>query len=244
MLAQDGRGVIRGMSIIALGLLALGVAGLSFGWSPFLGAALVILALAVMAFTLYFFRDPERTSPVDAAPGAVISPADGRIIVIQDVAHEPIYLKGPATLISIFMSPLNVHVNRIPIDGEVAHVAYHPGQFKAAFESVASEVNERAIFGIQSAAGKVLFQQVAGFIARRIVYHLTPGDRVRVGERFGMIKFGSRVDVWLPAGSKIQVQLGDLTSAGVTVLGLLPGGAGVKPTPEVSRPVALEPVMA
>lgn len=177
---------------------------------------LIILPLAFLLFTLNFFRDPDRTAP--KADDVIVSPADGKVLFVKDVVDEK-YIKGKAKQISIFMSPLNVHVNRIPIDGKVDYVKYFEGQFIAAFEDKASDVNERSEFGIQSKYGKVFFTQVAGFVARRIIYDLKEGDNVNMGERFGMIKFGSRVDVVVAADDwTAQVKKDDIITAGETIL--------------------------
>lgn len=166
-------------------------------------------------FTLNFFRDPERVAP--KGEKLVISPADGKIIVIKKV-EEKEFFKSEAIQISIFMSPLNVHVNRNPISGEVKHFRYVAGEFFAAFEDKASEKNEQSIVGMENSYGRVLFKQIAGFVARRIVCPLKVGDTVVAGERFGMIKFGSRVDIFLPTNAKINVSVGDRPVAGETIL--------------------------
>lgn len=181
----------------------------------FLKSLLIILPLIFLIFSLYFFRDPDRTPP--KAENVVISPADGKILFVKDV-YDNKFINGKAKQISIFMSPLDVHVNRIPIDGKLEYLKYHKGEFVAAFEDKASESNERCEFGIQSKYGKILFTQVAGFLARRIVYEIKPGDTVKMGERFGMIKFGSRVDVVVPEEWTAKVKKGDHVSAGETIL--------------------------
>lgn len=176
---------------------------------------LTLLTLTLFGFTLNFFRDPDRTPP--AGEGLVLSPADGRVIKIATV-RENEFFGGDATLISIFMSPLNVHVNRNPIAGVVKHMRYVEGEYFAAFEDKASEKNEQMIVGIEGSSGKVLMKQIAGFVARRIVCELAVGDSVIGGERFGMIKFGSRVDVFVPTTSTLKVQVDDRTVAGETIL--------------------------
>ncbi len=183
--------------------------------NPILKYSLFVFTGLLTVFTLNFFRDPERTTPADK--NVIVSPADGKVIIIKEV-EEPGFIKGKATQISVFMSPLNVHVNRIPVDGTVNYVKYHKGQYIAAFEDKASEVNERSEIAIDSHLGKVLFTQVAGFVARRIVYDLKQGEQVSMGNRFGMIKFGSRVDVWVGQGFSSQVKVGDIVRAGETVL--------------------------
>jgi len=147
----------------------------------------------------------------------VVSPADGRVLFVKEVLDDK-FIKGRAKQISIFMSPLNVHVNRIPVTRRVDYLKYHKGEFIAAFEDKASEKNERAEFGITSSIGKVFFTQVAGTVARRIIYELKEGDEVKIGERFGMIKFGSRVDVVVPYHFKEKVKKDDNVTAGETIL--------------------------
>ncbi|MBM4167642.1 MAG: phosphatidylserine decarboxylase family protein [Ignavibacteria bacterium] len=177
--------------------------------------SVVALSIVLFGFTLNFFRDPERTTP--EGDRNVIAPADGKVIVVKKVLeHE--FFKSEAIQISIFMSPLNVHVNRNPITGKVTHYRYLEGEYFAAFEDKASEKNEQSIVGMENGHGKVLFKQIAGFVARRIVCPLRVGDTVVAGERFGMIKFGSRVDVFVPVSAKICVNVGDRPVAGETIL--------------------------
>lgn len=177
---------------------------------------LIFFSSAFILFTLYFFRDPDRITP--AGNNLIISPADGKIIFIKDV-HEDKFIKGDAVLISIFMSPLNVHVNRFPVDGTVQYFEHIPGKYLVAFEDKASDVNERTLIGIESKNGKILFKQIAGAVARRIVADLKIGMPAKAGERFGMIKFGSRVDVLLPKEKVIvKVNLDQKVSAGETIL--------------------------
>jgi len=176
---------------------------------------LILVAAFILFLTLNFFRDPERKTPTQK--GIVVSPADGKVIVIkQNITNE--YFGENCNQISIFMSPLNVHVNRIPISGKIEHLKYHDGKFIAAFEDKASKNNERMDTGIVSDGGKILFTQIAGFLARRIVNDLKIGDNVTIGERFGMIKFGSRVDIFVPQKWKPAVQLNDNVFAGETIL--------------------------
>lgn len=181
----------------------------------FLKIILIALPAFFLIFTLNFFRDPERKVP--SKNNIIVSPADGRILFIKEVLDNK-YIMGRAKQISIFMSPLNVHVNRIPITGRVEYLKYHEGEFIAAFEDKASEKNERAEFGINSKLGKVFFTQVAGTVARRIIYELREGDEVKIGERFGMIKFGSRVDVVVPYHWVEKVKKDDNVTAGETIL--------------------------
>ena len=199
--------VIICLAAIVLSLLFLEPKILKYGIP---GVFLVLLAL-----TVNFFRDPDRSTP--AGENLVIAPADGKIISIRQV-EEKEYLGSTATIVSIFMSPLNVHVNRNPITGTVRHLRYVKGEYFAAFEDKASEKNEQMVIGIENKRGRVLFKQIAGFLARRIVCTLTMGQQVKAGDRFGMIKFGSRVDVFIPAQTVVQAKVGDLTVAGETVL--------------------------
>ncbi len=181
----------------------------------FVKAVFIIIPLIFLLFSLYFFRDPERTTP--QGEKFVISPADGKVLFIKEVLDNK-FINGKAKQISIFMSPLDVHVNRIPISGKLEYLKYHEGKYIAAFEDKASEENERAEFGIESKYGKVFFTQVAGFIARRIVFEIKSGDSVKVGHRFGMIKFGSRADVVVPDNWQPKVKKGDHVKAGETIL--------------------------
>ena len=183
--------------------------------SNLLKLVLIVIPLFFLIFSLNFFRDPERTPPQE--DNVVVSPADGRVLFVKEVMDNK-YINDRAKQVSIFMSPLDVHVNRIPINGEVEYVKYLNGDFIAAFEDKASERNERAEFGIMSIYGKVFFTQVAGYIARRIIYNLKEGDKVKIGERFGMIKFGSRVDVVVPESWEVEVKKDDRVVAGETVL--------------------------
>jgi phosphatidylserine decarboxylase len=176
---------------------------------------LLVIAAVILFLTLNFFRDPERKIP--AQKGIIVSPADGKVIVIkQSIANQ--FVGENCNQISIFMSPLNVHVNRIPVNGKIEHLKYHEGKFVAAFEDKASDNNERMETGIAINGGRVLFIQIAGFLARRIVNDLQIGDDVVIGERFGMIKFGSRVDIFVPEDWTPAVQLNENVYAGETIL--------------------------
>ncbi len=185
---------------------------ISNGWIKY---PLLLLGIAFLLFNLNFFRDPDRTPPKEK--DVIISPADGKIVIVKDV-FEKRFLESEATQVSIFMSPLNVHVNRIPVDGRIDFLNYIKGDYLVAFHEKADLRNERSEIGITGRYGKMLFTQVAGFIARRIVFDLKLGDQVTMGERFGMIKFGSRSDVIVPRGWKLKVKLGDIVTAGETIL--------------------------
>ncbi len=168
---------------------------------------------------IYFFRDPERNTPADE--DLVISPADGVVVLIKDY-DEKVYIKDKCTQISIFLSPLDVHVNRNPISGKLEYLKYHPGKYLMAWNEHSSELNERADFGVLHPSGtKFFFKQITGFLARRIVYHIRKGDDLKAGERFGMMKFGSRMDIIVPSNVEIKVKEGDRTVAGESILGTI-----------------------
>jgi phosphatidylserine decarboxylase len=169
-------------------------------------------------FMAFFFRDPERKIP--EGEGLFVSPADGKVILIKDI-YEKDYLKSDTKEISIFMSPLNVHVNRVPCDGNVSIIKYSPGRFKAAYKDEASIKNENIVMVLDGKEGRVLVRQVAGFLARRAVCKAKIGDVLRRGERYGIIKFGSRLDVYLPKDVKVAVNLGEKVKAGETVIAIL-----------------------
>ncbi|MCK5076118.1 MAG: phosphatidylserine decarboxylase family protein [Calditrichia bacterium] len=170
----------------------------------------------VAVFNLYFFRDPERRVTSDA--NTIFSPADGKVVLIKEVLEQE-FFKGPALQISIFLSVFNVHVNRIPISGKVEYFKYKEGKFLAAFKHEASDSNEQTMIGISGNKGKVLFKQIAGIIARRIICTVKEGDEATQGDRMGMIKYGSRVDVFLPVSCKVFVKNGDVVKGGLSVLG-------------------------
>ncbi|HKL18083.1 MAG TPA: phosphatidylserine decarboxylase family protein [Halalkalibaculum sp.] len=175
------------------------------------------LSLALVVFILFFFRDPDRETPDDDS--LIISPADGKVVMVKEV-DEDIYMKSKAIQISIFLSPLNVHVNRVPASGTIEYVKYHPGVYLMAWDERASSMNERADFGLKLNSGiKIFFRQITGFLARRIVYSITEQDEVKAGSRFGMMKFGSRMDVLVPGEVEVSVKEGDRTVAGESVLG-------------------------
>lgn len=211
MITKYGYSTIGIVAIVSFVLICLSF----FSSIPTIKYLLIFSSILLMIFTLNFFRDPERVTPKDK--NLIISPADGKIIVIKEV-EENNYLHSNGKQISIFMSPLNVHVNRIPISGKVEYLKYRAGKFIKAFDDKASDENERMEIGINSPIGKVFFTQVAGFVARRIVTDLTLGDEVLCGRRFGMIKFGSRVDIVAPENFNVKAKVGDNVTAGETIL--------------------------
>jgi phosphatidylserine decarboxylase len=185
----------------------------AIGWKN-TGAVVLVLTL----FVLFFFRDPERTVP--AGGGVVVSPADGKVIVIKDI-FEPTYLKQDVKQISIFLSVFNVHVNRSPIDGTVELVKYNPGKFLVASVDKASLDNEQTSMIIANGKNKILVKQIAGLIARRIVCYAKAGDAIKRGERYGLIRFGSRVDIFLPKDAEIKVKLGDRVKGARDIIGVM-----------------------
>ncbi len=191
----------------ALPPLVLGLFALVPGWNWVAG-----ILFLLGAFVLYFFRDPQRTIPSE--PGMIVSPADG---LVMEVLDEP--LEGqPGQRISIFLSVFDVHVNRAPVEGEIRRIEYRPGRFYAAMRARASAENEQNMVRISSPQGDVVFKQIAGWIARRILCWKAVGDRVARGERVGMIRFGSRVDVWVPPDVEILVRRGQKVAGGSSVL--------------------------
>jgi phosphatidylserine decarboxylase len=183
------------------------LAGL-FSYAGMNWPASVLFALAL--FIAYFFRDPERLIPADE--GAIVSPADGKIV---GIAAEP----DKTTRVSIFLSVFNVHINRAPVSGVVESVFYRPGKFKAAFNATASVENEQNVLVIRSGSDRIRFSQIAGILARRIVCWKRPGDSVAKGERVGLIKFGSRVDIFLPENVALSIKLSDKVQGGASVIG-------------------------
>jgi phosphatidylserine decarboxylase len=191
--------------------LLLGAGALAAGWSWAAGL-LIFLGL----FTFYFFRDPERTPPAD--PDAVVSPADGRVVVItEEECHGQ-----PGQRISVFLSVWDVHVNRAPFAGTIRKVEYRPGRFFAALRARASEENEQNVFYLDTDRGPLVFKQIAGWIARRVLSWKEAGAPVQTGERIGMIRFGSRMDVWLPREAEVVVKKGQFVSAGSSMLARWP----------------------
>jgi len=212
MLAKEGFPTIT----VVFGFSLIVIYALSFA-PEWLGYIIYPLLAVLCGLVLYFFRDPDRITPDDDS--LIISPADGKVVLIQNV-DEKEYVGEPVTQVSIFLSPLNVHVNRNPVSGKLEYVKYYPGKYLMAWEDHASEMNERAHFGVRHTSGmKMMFKQITGFMARRIVYNIDEGDTIKAGERFGIMKFGSRMDLLLPKNVDIQVQIGDKTVAGESIIG-------------------------
>jgi phosphatidylserine decarboxylase len=212
--AREGLLFIAIAAVVAAGGFGFAISRRSWGlWL----AAFVLLLLAL--WVAYFFRDPERTG--DRGPSLVVAPADGKLIMITDV-DEPTFIGGRAIRLSIFMNVFNVHVNRYPVDGVVKYIHYNKGKFLNAAAEKSSLENEQMSVGVETGRYRVLIRQIAGLIARRIVTYSKLGEKVKQGDRMGIIRFGSRVDVFLPVGSTVRTKLGDATTAGVTILGDLP----------------------
>jgi phosphatidylserine decarboxylase len=212
--AREGYPFIGIATILAVAAFALALARRS--WALWL-LAIVITVLAL--WVAYFFRDPERTG--ERGTNIVVAPADGKLIMITEV-DEPSFVGGRATRLSIFMNVFNVHVNRYPVDGTVQYVHYNKGKFLNAAAEKSSLENEQSSVGIESGPYRILVRQIAGLVARRIVTYSQKGQHVKQGDRMGIIRFGSRVDIFLPTDAKLRVELGTLTTAGTTVLAELP----------------------
>ncbi len=197
--------MVRFLDGLGTGFSSLDAIGLTSSWPP-----------GPSGGSRFFFRDPERTPP--AVPGAVLAPADGRV---REVRELPDPFVGEAVRVSIFLSPLDVHVNRSPIAALVTDVEYRPGRFLAAYRSQASEENERWTLRLQGESARVTVSQIAGVLARRVVCRARPGDKLRAGERFGLIRFGSRTDLFLPKGTMLRCRSGDRVRGGETIIGVL-----------------------
>ncbi|MDP9200839.1 MAG: phosphatidylserine decarboxylase family protein [Gemmatimonadota bacterium] len=212
--AREGLLFIAIAAVVAAG--GFGFAITRRSWGLWL-AAFVLLLLAL--WVAYFFRDPERSG--ERGPSLVVSPADGKLIMITEV-DEPSFIKGRAIRLSIFMNVFNVHVNRYPVDGVIKYIHYNKGKFFNAAAEKSSLENEQMSVGVVTGRHLVLVRQIAGLIARRIVTYGKLGETVKQGDRMGIIRFGSRVDIFLPVSSTLRAKVGDITVAGVTILAELP----------------------
>jgi len=208
--------------------LVLGAAALFLRWS-LAGGILFCLA----AFIFYFFRDPERAIPADA--GAIVSPADGRVVVVTEEENAG----RPGKRISIFLAIWNVHVNRSPAAGTITNMKYCPGKFSAAMRESASTHNEQNVITLATESGEITFKQIAGLIARRVVCWKKSGDRIARGERIGLVRFGSRADLWLPCDSELLVKVGDPVKGGSSVVAYWPPRAKSTP-PRAQKQVSSE----
>lgn len=210
------RGMVR--DGIFYGLAFVAVAAIVWHFTHF--ASLAAIPVILAAFFLWFFRDPSRKVP--AEPGLVVSPADGKVEEAELVATD----SGEKLRITIFLNVFDVHVNRTPVAGTVSLVEYREGQFLNAMRPESAVHNEQTLITIDAGAYRVSFKQIAGLLARRIVCNLKPGDQVARGQRMGLIKFGSRVDVLLPPEARLRVKTGDRVKSGSSVLAALPSSAG------------------
>ncbi|MBM4170660.1 MAG: phosphatidylserine decarboxylase family protein [Ignavibacteria bacterium] len=211
MITKYGLSTFIIVSIFSIGLIIVALL-IENAW---IKIPLLVIGTLLLLFTINFFRDPDRFPPTSKK--VIVSPADGEIVIIKNV-FEKRFLNADATQVSVFMSPLNVHVNRIPIDGTIDYLNYVKGDYIVAFHDKADLRNERSEIGITNKFGKMLFTQVAGFLARRIVFDLRLNDSVKIGNRFGMIKFGSRSDIIVPLGWDVKVKIGDKVTAGETII--------------------------
>ena len=212
----------EGYKIILVTMLLL--AGINIGMQAWLGdehfVFKIVLGISLIFFILIvqFFRNPFRDTVINDQH--IIAPADGKVVVIEET-EEPEYFKDKRRQISIFMSPVNVHVNRNPISGTVRYAKYHPGKYLVAWHPKSSTENERTTVVIQGTKAEVLFRQIAGALAKRIVYYVKEGQQVEQGAEMGFIKFGSRIDIYLPLNAQINVKLNDKTKGGETVIATL-----------------------
>jgi len=213
--AREGLVFIAIAALIAAGTFAVALNRRS--WPLWLLAFVLII---VALWVAYFFRDPERSGP--RGDRMLIAPADGKVVLIQEV-EEPAFMRGRTRRVSIFMNVFNVHVNRYPVSGTVRYVKYNPGKFLNAAVEKSSLENEQMSVGIETSSGRILMRQIAGLIARRIVTYSKEGDTVEQAQRMGLIRFGSRVDVFMPLAAVVRVKIGDMTVAGTTVIADMPG---------------------
>lgn len=215
MIHREGYATIF-LTILLIATLHLLTGHFGLGWTqPWLG----ILSAALLIIVLQFFRNPAR--PISTKDEHLLyAPADGKVVVIETV-REGEYYNEERLMISIFMSPLNVHVNRVPFSGKVAYRKYHPGKYLVAWHPKSSEENERMTVVIEGSHGSVLLRQIAGALARRIVNYLNPGEEVRQGQEMGFIKFGSRVDIFLPLDAKVLVEMGQVVRGNQDVIARL-----------------------
>lgn len=185
--------------------------------NEFIKWTVYVISFLLFVIILQFFRSPIRQ--LGQNDDIILCPADGKVVIIEE-AEEPEYFNGKRLQVSVFMSPINVHVNRNPINGVVRYFKYHPGKYLVAWHPKSSTLNERTSIVVQHANGhEVLFRQIAGLLARRIVWYVKEGQEVQQGHEFGFIKFGSRVDLFLPLGTKIDVKIGETVQGGITTIG-------------------------
>lgn len=216
---REGRGLIAFTTALMV-VLNVGISFTSSVFSPVvytgLSTTVLILSIVVLLLVLQFFRIPNLD--IIKNESHVLAPADGKVVVIEET-EEPEYLKSRRKQVSIFMSPINVHVNRMPVGGTISYARYHPGKYLVAWHPKSSTENERTSIAVKMSNGtEILFRQIAGALARRIKWYVKPGQSLQQGDEFGFIKFGSRVDIFLPPSARITVQVGDRTRGGKTVI--------------------------
>ena len=212
----------EGYKIIAVSVILFGIINLSFFYffsyaSPFLGGVIFVTTLILLLFIISFFRVPKRKLMV--REDAIVAPADGKVVAIEEVQADE-YFTDRRIQVSIFMSPLNVHVNRNPVGGEVVYSQYHKGKYLVAWHPKSSTENERHSLVYRKEGKEILVKQIAGAMAKRIINYLKAGQKVKQSEEMGFIKFGSRVDMFLPLDTKLQVKIGDKPQGGVTIVAI------------------------
>ena len=210
---REGYGIILGSTLFLVIVNGL----LTYFNAPILAQQISLsISLVFYLLVVQFFRDPQRTTP--QGENLIIAPADGKVVVIEEVT-EPEYFKGTRKQVSIFMSPINVHVNRVPVSGEVVYSEYHPGKYLVAWHPKSSTKNERTSIVVENEFfGKILYRQIAGAIARRIVNYAKVSNTVKQGEDSGFIKFGSRIDLFLPLNTKLNIKINQKVKGGITVI--------------------------
>jgi len=207
---------VYGLKFIFISIFLAVVCALWGAWKDSLVLFIIALAFAVLAiFLVYFYRNPSRTVP--NGNDLILSIADGRVLSVEEIEND--YIGGRGKKVSIFLSVLDPHINRVPTDGTVDYVRYNPGKFFQAFREKASDQNEQTEIGLDYGSGKIIFKQIVGILARRIVCNLNKGQQVSKGEIFGMIHFGSRAEIFLPENIEITVKPGQKVKAGTSVIG-------------------------
>lgn len=211
-LHKEGYGIILGTTLV--------LGGLNFALNYFLPQSIITTIVLAISLLLYvaivqFFRSPARTTP--SGDNLIIAPADGKVVVIEEVVETEFY-NSPRRQVSIFMSPVNVHVNRYPISGKVIFEKYHPGKYLVAWHPKSSTENERTTVVVENEKGSILFRQIAGALARRIVCYSKVGHKATIGGEYGFIKFGSRIDLFLPLEAEICVNMDQKTVGGETII--------------------------
>jgi phosphatidylserine decarboxylase len=212
---REGYKIIPISFLIILGLMVLLHVLLPAGWGTVVATILDLGGIVLMGLILNFFRNPHID--VKQNPAQILSPCDGKVVVIEEV-EDTLFFNKKVMQISIFMSPLNVHVNRNPISGAVKMVKYFPGKFLVAFDPKSSYLNEQSYVAVENEHMAVAYKQIAGYVARRIIYYIEEGTEVMQGAEFGFIRFGSRIDILMPTDMAIQVKLGDVVKGGISVI--------------------------